>query len=73
MVAIVGVHRANMDKELDYHRARAARELNLGLASSAIRVARAHLQLSSLHFQRVKELERISTRVIERAEPPFVL
>ncbi|WP_114228459.1 MULTISPECIES: hypothetical protein [Sphingomonas] len=62
-----------MDEELDYHRSRANRELNLGLASSAIRVARAHLQLSSLHFKKMREIELRSQHAAVRAEPPFVL
>jgi hypothetical protein len=62
-----------MDEDLAYHRTRATRELNLGLASSALRVARAHLQLSSLHFRRMREIELELRQPLERAEPPFVL
>ena len=62
-----------MDEDLDYHRQRANRELNMGLACGSIRVARAHLQLSSLHFQKMRELER-RTQAARGIEPPlFVL
>lgn len=63
-----------MTDDISYHRQRANRELNQGLASSSIAVARAHLRLSTLHFQKLRELEgealQTST-VVER--PPFVL
>lgn len=62
-----------MDQDLDYHRQRANRELNLGLASSSIRVARAHLQLSSLHFKKMREIETSGLVAAQRSEPPFVL
>jgi hypothetical protein len=42
--------------ELSYHQQRAAAELNLGLSSGSIPVARAHLRLSSLHFQKAREI-----------------
>jgi len=61
-----------MTDDIDYHRQRASRELNQGLASSSIPAARAHLRLSSLHFQRLRELEGgPETTVSER--PPFIL
>ena len=59
-----------MTNEIAYHRNRASRELNLGLASGSLPAARAHLRLSSLHFQKVRDLEGQSQQV-ER--PPFVL
>ena len=45
-----------MDDEISYHRARAARELNLGLATLSLAAARSHLRLSSLHFERARQL-----------------
>ena len=42
--------------DVNYHRQRAADELNLGLTASATPVARAHLRLSSLHFEKAREL-----------------
>ena len=59
-----------MTNDITYHRSRASRELNLGLASGSLPAARAHLKLSSLHFQRVRELETQPT-CFER--PPFVM
>jgi hypothetical protein len=44
------------EDELSYHRQRAADELNLGLSSDSMPVARAHLRLSSLHFERAREI-----------------
>ncbi len=56
-------------KEAEYHRHRASDELNLGLSSSSLAAARSHLRLSSLHLQRLRELEASSAS--ER--PPFIL
>ena len=42
--------------DISYHRQRAADELNLGLAANSTPVARAHLRLSSLHFEKVREM-----------------
>lgn len=55
-------------EEIEYHRTRARRELNLGLTSSSIPAARAHLRLSSLHLERLRALEGYVC-----AEPPFIL
>ena len=41
---------------IDYHSARAISELDKGLISQSVEVARAHLRLSSLHYERVREL-----------------
>lgn len=60
-----------MDDEIGYHRARAARELNLGLATLSLAAARSHLRLSSLHFERARQLEGAKAPRIER--PVFVL
>ena len=59
-----------MTTDIAYHRTRASRELDLGLACGSLAAARAHLRLSSLHFQKVRDLEGLSAPV-ER--PPFVL
>jgi hypothetical protein len=40
---------------LDYHRRRAMRELDLGLMAASPNVARAHLTLSSLHLERLRQ------------------
>ena len=39
-----------------YHRERALKELDAGLAAGSGSAARAHLQLSSLHMQQAREL-----------------
>jgi len=59
-----------MTNDIAYHRDRASRELNIGLSSGSLPAARAHLRLSSLHFQRVRDLEGQQPQA-ER--PPFVL
>ena len=59
-----------MDDAISYHRDRASRELNLGLSSGSLAAARAHLKLSSLHFQRLRDLEGVRVR---QERPPFVL
>ena len=61
-----------MTDDINYHRQRASRELNQGLASSSIPAARAHLRLSSLHFQRLRELEG-GTVASPSDRPPFIL
>ena len=53
----VGVTGGIVDSDdIRYHQARAARELDMGLSTSCLNAARAHLQLSSLHTQRAREL-----------------
>jgi len=59
-----------MTDDIAYHRDRASRELNLGLASGSLPVARAHLRLSSLHLQRLRDLEG---QPPHGDRPPFVL
>lgn len=44
------------DSDLEYHRERAARELDIGLVAETMTAARAHLKLAALHMSRVKEL-----------------
>ena len=41
---------------IQYHSERARRELDMGLLAAAAAASRAHLQLASLHMQRVREL-----------------
>ena len=43
-------------QDIDYHSKRAVAELDRGLVSQSIEAARAHLRLSSLHFDRAREL-----------------
>lgn len=52
--------------ELSYHSERATRELDLGLTAGSSMAARAHLELASMHMQRVRQL---STRPV--ASPIF--
>ena len=48
-----------MDSDsLEFHRRRASEELHIGLLASDPSVARAHLTLSSLHFGKVRDLQR---------------
>lgn len=46
----------NRQDELSYHSQRATRELDMGLTAQSTPAARAHLQLASMHMQRVREL-----------------
>ena len=41
---------------LSYHSQRASHELDLGLTAALPSVARAHLELASMHLQRLREL-----------------
>ena len=43
-----------MNDQLEYHEARAAHEMSLGLTAKSIAAARAHLQLSSMHRERIR-------------------
>lgn len=58
-----------MIDSLEYHEARAARELSLGLTAKCIPAARAHLQLSSMHRERSRELSGGS----RTSKPPLVM
>jgi hypothetical protein len=58
-----------MTSDIEYHRARASRELNLGLTSPSMAAARAHLRLSWLHLERARSLQ--GGAVAE--PPPFIL
>jgi hypothetical protein len=48
--------------DIQYHQARAARELDMGLSTDCMNAARAHLQLSSLHLQRARELGAVEAK-----------
>jgi hypothetical protein len=54
-----------MEELIEYHSTRAREELDLGLIAQGMAAARSHLQLASLHMQRVRELSgsRVSTGV----------
>ena len=41
---------------LSYHSQRATHELDLGLSAGSASAARAHLELASMHLQRLREL-----------------
>ncbi len=57
---------------IDYHRERASQELNLGLTTTCMAAARAHLRLSSLHMERVRMLQGdVRSGGLDR--PPFIL
>lgn len=51
----MGVRMRRIDA-LNYHSERATRELDLGLVADSSSATRAHLQLASMHLQRVREL-----------------
>jgi hypothetical protein len=52
-----------IEEDLSYHSERALRELHLGLTAPLISVARSHLQLSSLHMEKVLEMRSPHARV----------
>ena len=52
-----------MIEHVEYHEQRAARELSLGLTAQSMAAARAHLQLSSMHRERMRALGGDSPRV----------
>ena len=45
-----------MIDHIKYHEDRAVRELSMGLIATSIPAARAHLQLSSMHRERMRAL-----------------
>jgi hypothetical protein len=55
--------------QIDYHSDRAMRELDAGLTAKSMPAARAHLQLSSLHMERVRELGGDTARM----KPPYAV
>jgi len=46
-----------VEELIEYHRRRARRELDLGLTASNFNAARSHMKLSSLHLERVREIQ----------------
>ena len=58
-----------MTDQLEYHERRAARELSLGLAAQCIPAARAHLQLSSMHRERMRAI----AGGVTASKPPLVM
>ena len=56
-------------EQIQYHTARAMRELDQGLTAQSEAAARSHLKLSSLHLQRARAL---SSEPI-RATPPCIM
>jgi hypothetical protein len=48
--------------DIQYHQARAARELDAGRSASCANAARAHLTLSELHMERARVLGAIAAR-----------
>jgi hypothetical protein len=60
-----------MDDEIDYHRRRALRELDLGIGAESSEAARAHLELSSLHLKRMEALKAEFEPAPDRARSAF--
>jgi hypothetical protein len=58
-----------MAEHIQYHQDRAARELSLGLTANCIAAARAHLQLSSMHREKVRALGA----GLSMAKPPLIM
>ena len=58
-----------MNDQAEYHEHRAAHELSLGLTAKSIQAARAHLQLSSMHRERLRALAGHSGMT----KPPLVM
>ncbi len=52
-----------MEQEIQIHAQRAQDELRIGLSSKVMPAARAHLELASMHFLRVRDLSQ------ERCKP----
>jgi succinate dehydrogenase flavin-adding protein (antitoxin of CptAB toxin-antitoxin module) len=53
---LVSGHDMSEQDKISYHSQRAMRELDLGLTAGCIPAARAHMQLSALHMEKVREL-----------------
>lgn len=51
------MRRDEASERAEFHRQRAEHELDIGLIASSTAAARAHLELSSLHHRRARELE----------------
>ncbi len=56
----------SIEEQIEYHSQRAIGELDRGLVAASVPAARAHLQLSSLHLTRMRELRGSS----KRQDPP---
>ncbi len=56
-------------ERLEFHSYRASVELHVGLTASNLAAARSHLNLSALHFQRVRQLQGTE----KRAAPLLVM
>jgi signal transduction histidine kinase len=52
--------------DLQYHRERATRELEMGLIAGNLTASRAHLKLAAMHMGRVKQL---ASTAAEAASP----
>ena len=59
----------SIEEQIEYHSQRAMRELDQGLVASCVAAARAHLQLSSLHMSRMRDLRGSSVG----QRPPLVM
>jgi hypothetical protein len=67
--AFNGVMAMSVEEQIQYHSSRAMRELDQGLVASCVAAARAHLQLSSMHLAKMRDLQG-GTSV---ANPPMVM
>ena len=47
----------SLDDQIQYHEQRAMRELDQGLVAASVPAARAHLELSSLHLAKARDLQ----------------
>jgi hypothetical protein len=47
---------------IEYHSTRVTKEIHLGLTTTVMAASRAHLQLATLHMQRLRELTGQSER-----------
>ena len=52
-----GMMAMSVQDQIQYHSGRAMRELDQGLVASCVAAARAHLQLSSLHLAKMRDLQ----------------
>ena len=49
----------SVQEQIHYHEQRAMHELDQGLVAASVPAARAHLQLSSLHLARARDLQGV--------------
>jgi hypothetical protein len=47
----------SVENQIQYHAQRAMRELDQGLAATPAAAAQAHMKLSSLHLERMRDLQ----------------